>query len=150
MFDIFFFLMVMDEGIDEFDLSGVDFTESKNLLSIHSEINATQLKTKIEQLKNYSEGVSLCLYQNDNLTSVKQIQPTQISVFLQMQENASISSSHNEKTIFSSTSASMTNANNSSNSNSKFSQNVNNNMKNSNLKGSYTLNNYYPLSKFLD
>lgn len=123
-----------DEGIDEFDLSGVDFTESKNLLSIHSEINATQLKTKIEQLKNYSEGVSLCLYQNDNLTSVKQIQPTQISVFLQMQENASISSSHNEKTIFSSTSASMTNANNSSNSNSKFSQNVNNNMKNSNLK----------------
>ena len=72
--------------IDDLNLSNIDLGESKNLLNMQSELSLMQLKAKIESLKDYSQNINLCIYnKNENIIPVK-TPPTQINVFLELQD----------------------------------------------------------------
>ena len=91
--------------IDDLNLSNIDLGESKNLLNMQSELSLMQLKAKIESLKDYSQNINLCIYnKNENIIPVK-TPPTQINVFLELQENVASSS---ERNIFTSSSSNTT------------------------------------------
>ena len=87
----------------------VNYQESKNLLMIYSALNLTQLRTKIEQLKDYSQNIALYVNQNDDLTTVKPSK-MQVCTFLKIQESNLIS--QNSKDVFANNNTSNTNNNN--------------------------------------
>ena len=77
-----------EEEIEILNITKDEISDTKLLLNIQSDLKLKKFKENLDNLKNYSEGVIYFVFQKNKFIQI-QNPPTQISLFLQIQEATS-------------------------------------------------------------